>query len=117
MPSPPGAGRLRPPSHTGRPPLTLDIASANTTERAAPAPAPTDLLGLTYDELASWLAERGQPAFRAKQLAGWIYESLAGDFAAMRTLPAALRAQLQREATIAGPRVPTTLPSKDRRTR
>jgi 23S rRNA (adenine2503-C2)-methyltransferase len=99
--------------------VTLDTLAPTTeqTEYDSAAPAPTDLLGLTYDELVSWLAARGQPTFRAKQLAGWIYESLTDDFAAMRTLPAALRAQLQREATITGPRVRTTRASKDGRTR
>jgi 23S rRNA (adenine2503-C2)-methyltransferase len=77
----------------------------------------TDLLGLTFEELAAWLAQRGQPTFRARQLAGWIYNSLAPDFAAMHTLPAALREQLVREATIAGPRVRAELASKDGRTR
>ena len=77
----------------------------------------TDLLGLTLEELAAWLAVRGQPAFRARQLAGWIYTSLAPDFAGMRTLPAALREQLDREATIVGPRVRTEVASKDGRTR
>lgn len=77
----------------------------------------TDLLGLTFEELAGWLAVRGQPAFRTRQLAGWIYTSLAPDFAGMRTLPAALREQLDREATITGPRVRAELASKDDRTR
>jgi 23S rRNA (adenine2503-C2)-methyltransferase len=80
------------------------------------AAAPTDLLGLTYDELGAWLAERGQPAFRARQLAGWIYQSLVDGFDAMHTLPAGLRARLAAEASIAGPRVRTALRSKDGRT-
>jgi 23S rRNA (adenine2503-C2)-methyltransferase len=81
------------------------------------APARTDLLGLTFAELAAWLAERGQPAFRAKQLAGWIYTSLVPDFAAMRNLPATLREQLEREASIAGPQVRAEVKAKDGRTR
>lgn len=76
-----------------------------------------DLLAMTLPELTEWLAARGQPSFRAKQLAGWIYSSLAPDFAAMRTLPRALRDQLEREATIAGPQVRTELLAKDGRTR
>ena len=83
----------------------------------ATAPARTDLLGLDVGELAAWLAERGQPQFRAKQLAGWIYSSLAPDFAAMRNLPAALRAQLEDEASIAGPAVRAEVKAKDGRTR
>src|SRR5215469_16994976 len=77
----------------------------------------TDLLGLTLDELVSWLAGRGQPAFRARQLAGWIYGSLVADFDAMRNLPAELRARLSREATIAGPQARAELAAKDGRTR
>src|SRR5215475_3495862 len=81
------------------------------------APTQTDLFGLTFEEMTDWLATRGNPQFRAKQLAGWLYSSLADDFAAMRTLPAALREQLEREATIAGPQVRTELVAKDGRTR
>ena len=77
----------------------------------------TDLLGLTYPQLEAWVTERGQPAYRARQLAGWIYGSLAEDFAAMRTLPPALRERLAAEASIAGPRVRTELVGKDARTR
>jgi 23S rRNA (adenine2503-C2)-methyltransferase len=76
-----------------------------------------DLLGLTFAELAALMAAWGQPTFRARQLAGWMYDSLAPDFAAMRTLPAALRARLDAEASIAGPTVRTELLSKDGRTR
>ncbi len=85
--------------------------------RQSSAPARTDLFGLTFDELKEWLATRGYPSFRAKQLAGWIYSSLADDFAAMRTLPAPLREQLEQDATIAGPHVRTELVAKDGRTR
>jgi 23S rRNA (adenine2503-C2)-methyltransferase len=99
--------------------LTLDTDSIvppdTTTEM--PAAARTDLLGLTYEELGAWLRERGQPAFRAKQISGWIYESLVDDFPEMRTLPGALREQLGREASIAGPAVRTELAAKDGRTR
>ena len=96
------------------------MTSLSTTDDTTPeatAPARTDLLGLDVAELAAWLAERGQPPFRAKQLAGWIYSSLAPDFAAMRNLPAALRAQLEDEASIAGPAVRAEVKAKDGRTR
>ncbi|MGH2517137.1 MAG: 23S rRNA (adenine(2503)-C(2))-methyltransferase RlmN, partial [Ktedonobacterales bacterium] len=84
---------------------------------AASAAPRADLLGMTPDETATWLAERGQPAFRARQLVGWLYGSLAPDFASMRTLPQALRERLNREASIAGPRVRTELAARDGRTR
>ncbi len=96
------------------------MTSLSTTDNTTPdavVPARTDLLGLTVTEMAAWLAERGQPAFRAKQLAGWIYTSLVSDFAAMRNLPATLREQLEREASIAGPQVRAEVKAKDGRTR
>ena len=86
-------------------------------DRPNPPAVRTDLLGLTYQQLEAWVAERGQPAYRARQLAGWIYGSLAEEFAAMRTLPVALRERLAAEASIAGPRVRTELVGKDARTR
>ncbi|HLJ80754.1 MAG TPA: 23S rRNA (adenine(2503)-C(2))-methyltransferase RlmN [Ktedonobacterales bacterium] len=89
-------------------------ATTNGTTSAGPR---ADLLGMTFDEIAAWLSGRGQPAFRARQLAGWMYSSLAPDFASMRTLPQGLRETLDREATIAGPRVRTELAARDGRTR
>jgi 23S rRNA (adenine2503-C2)-methyltransferase len=77
----------------------------------------TDLFGLTFAELGDFLVGRGLPAFRAQQVAGWIYHSLVADFALMRTLPAALRARLERECTIKGPKVRAEAVSKDGRTR
>lgn len=87
------------------------------TSQQSDSPARTDLLSLSFAEMAAWLAERGQPQFRAKQLSGWIYSSLAPDFAAMRNLPSTLRAQLECEATIAGPAVRREIQAKDGRTR
>ncbi len=72
---------------------------------------------MSADDLIAWLGERGQPAFRARQMLGWIYTSLVPDFASMRNLPAALRTQLDAEATIAGPEVAAETQSKDGRTR
>jgi 23S rRNA (adenine2503-C2)-methyltransferase len=91
---------------------TTDNVSLNAADSSR-----TDLLGLTFAELVAWLAERRQPAFRAKQLAGWIYTSLVADFAAMRNIPATLREQLERDATIAGPWVRAEVKAKDGRTR
>jgi 23S rRNA (adenine2503-C2)-methyltransferase len=95
---------------------TPENTSHNTVPETA-APERADLLGLTFGELIAWLTERGQAPFRAKQLAGWIYSSLAPDFAAMTNLPAILREQLAREASIAGPQVRTEIRAKDGRTR
>ncbi|MFI5273942.1 MAG: 23S rRNA (adenine(2503)-C(2))-methyltransferase RlmN [Ktedonobacterales bacterium] len=79
--------------------------------------ATTDLLGLTYPQLVEWVTAQGQLPYRARQLAQAIYGTLAEDFAAMRTLPVEMRALLEAEATIAGPRVRTELVAKDTRTR
>jgi 23S rRNA (adenine2503-C2)-methyltransferase len=76
-----------------------------------------DLLGFTYDELRDWLAGRGEPAYRARQICDSVYRSLMDDFQRMSALPAALRDQLAREATIASPTTRASLVSKDGRTR
>ncbi len=77
----------------------------------------TDLLGLTYDELRDWLATRGEPAYRARQICDGIYHALVDDFQRISALPVALRDQLAREATIAGPITRASVVSKDGRTR
>ena len=105
-------------------PTDLPIPSANASLPPAgeigsetPVTDQTDLLGLTAAELGAWLSERGQPAYRARQLAGAIYHTLTSDFAAMSTLPAALRERLAHEARITGPTVRAEVISKDVRTR
>jgi 23S rRNA (adenine2503-C2)-methyltransferase len=54
------------------------------------------LSGLEPDALAAWLAERGEPAYRARQIADAVWAGGAQDAALARTLPAALRAELDR---------------------
>ena len=78
---------------------------------------PADLLDFTYDELRDWLATRGEPTYRARQVCDSVYRSLLDDFQRMSALPAALRDQLAREATIASPATRASLVSKDERTR
>lgn len=106
---------------------SVPIASCNTSDTTAyphqpmgsapaTAAAPADLLAMTAADLSAWLAQRGFPPFRAKQVLHWIYTALAPDFATMHTLPATMRAQLAREASIAGPRVRVELHSRDGRT-
>jgi 23S rRNA (adenine2503-C2)-methyltransferase len=80
-------------------------------------PDRTDLFGLDFAELGDWMIHRGLPAFRAQQLATWLYHSMVPDFALMRTLPAALRAQLEQECTIQALQVRAEVVSKDGRTR
>ncbi len=63
-----------------------------------PVGAPRDprpgLSGLEPDVLAAWLAERGTPAYRARQIADALWAGGAQDAGAVRTLPAALRQEL-----------------------
>jgi 23S rRNA (adenine2503-C2)-methyltransferase len=58
------------------------------------AARPTGLYDLTLPELEARLHEMGQPAYRARQLFEWAYQHHAPDYAAMTSLPAALRAAL-----------------------
>ncbi len=60
----------------------------------------TDLLSLSPDDLAAWLAARGQKRFRARQLHAWLYSRGATDFGEMSDLSKALRARLAQEARI-----------------
>ena len=50
------------------------------------------LLGMTPEELASFLKAQGQPAFRAKQVFAWLHQGV--PFAKMSNLPLALRGTL-----------------------
>lgn len=53
---------------------------------------------LTGDELIQWLNGCAQPAFRARQLRNWLYNCRAEEgFAAMSSLPPALREALSRD--------------------
>lgn len=59
------------------------------------------LYDLTYDQLSELLGEWGEPRYRVDQVWGWLYRSLAGDFDAMRNLPAELRTRLAAETDLA----------------
>ncbi len=66
-----------------------------------PRPArPFGLYDLTLPELEGRLRGKGLPAYRARQIWGWLYRQLAADYAAMTTLPDALRADLAAELPI-----------------
>jgi len=49
---------------------------------------------LALDDLTATLRAWGEPAYRARQVWEWLYQHKVDDFAAMRTLPQALRARL-----------------------
>ena len=53
------------------------------------------LSGLTPEALAAWFDERGEPAYRARQVADAVWGGQTGSVADIRTLPAALRADLE----------------------
>ena len=53
-----------------------------------------NLIGLSRNELAGIVADLGEKPFRVKQLWYWIYHQGVTDFAAMTTLPGALRERL-----------------------
>ena len=52
------------------------------------------LSGILPDALSAWFVERGQPAYRARQVADRVWRGHARDAASIRTLPAALREEL-----------------------
>ena len=65
------------------------------------------LSGVTPDALAAWLAERAVAAYRARQVADAVWKGAVATIDEVRTLPAALRADLDaafRFDTVASPR-------------
>lgn len=63
-------------------------------------PPAVPLYDLSRADLEALLQEMGQPRYRAAQVWQWLYRHHAGDIAAMRTLPQALRQQLAARATL-----------------
>src|SRR5438067_78630 len=61
-------------------------------------PSRQPLVGMSKEELASWLRALGEPTYRGRQIAGWLYDRGARDFAEMTDLPTALRRQLAERA-------------------
>ena len=61
---------------------------------------PVELLGQSADELRALLAAWGEPAYRGAQIYHALYAEHRYAFAVMTNLPAALRQQLAREASI-----------------
>lgn len=74
---------------------------------------PRELLGLSSDELGAFLRMLGQPAYRARQLYHALYRERKCDFAAMTSLPAALRERLAAEAVVTLPRIARRYASRD----
>ena len=84
---------------------------------AAQDGARQSLIGRSRDELAALLAELGEPerrtAMRARQLWHWLYHQGASDFAAMTTLPTALRGRLGERFDITRPVIQSEQHSSD----
>jgi 23S rRNA (adenine2503-C2)-methyltransferase len=84
---------------------------------ARPGDPHPGLIGRTRAELAQLIAALGEPeqraALRARQLWHWLYHRGARDFAAMTTLPAALRRRLEDAYGIARPVVASAQISAD----
>jgi 23S rRNA (adenine2503-C2)-methyltransferase len=47
------------------------------------------------EQLAAWFAERGHPSYRARQVADGLWRRTTESFAALRSLPASLRSELE----------------------
>ncbi len=69
------------------------------------APPLASILDLSRAELEAWCEAHEAPAYRASQIATWLYRHAARDFAAMKNLPAALRAALATELQVGLPEV------------
>ena len=64
-----------------------------------------NLLGMSADELRTFLQSLGEPAYRGAQIYHALYAEHRFDVAAMTNLPAALRERLARETAIALPEI------------
>lgn len=69
---------------------------------------PTELLGLTREELGQLVERWGEPAYRGQQLYHALYAERTFDFGRMTNLSRSLRARLEQEASV-------TLPALERR--
>jgi 23S rRNA (adenine2503-C2)-methyltransferase len=74
---------------------------------------PEELLGKSQQELREWMVSLGEPAYRGAQVYHAMYAERRFDFAAMSSLPAALRERLAREATAELPRIACKYDSAD----
>jgi 23S rRNA (adenine2503-C2)-methyltransferase len=70
-----------------------------------PASGPTDVAGLTPDELGALVVELGGKAFQGRQVFRWIHRKGVTDFAAMTTLPKVLRTRLAERAVVTTPEI------------
>jgi 23S rRNA (adenine2503-C2)-methyltransferase len=74
---------------------SVDVPAADAIIPSVPIPSVRPgLSGLEIPTLVAWFAERGEPAFRARQLADALWPGGVRDASEIRTLPAALRAEV-----------------------
>ncbi|TMA93988.1 MAG: 23S rRNA (adenine(2503)-C(2))-methyltransferase RlmN, partial [Deltaproteobacteria bacterium] len=59
-----------------------------------------DIKNLSRAELERWCMDAGEPPYRAAQILAWVHRKGAADFAAMSSLPRALRARLAEAFTL-----------------
>jgi 23S rRNA (adenine2503-C2)-methyltransferase len=75
-------------------------------DAAVPPPSPTgptDLAGLTPEELSALVVELGGKAFQGRQVFRWIHRKGVTDFSAMTDVPKSVRARLAEVAVISTP--------------
>jgi 23S rRNA (adenine2503-C2)-methyltransferase len=77
------------------------------------APAKTNLIGLSRDELTQVIGSLGEKPFRAKQLWHWMYHRGERDFAQMTTLAKSFRDRLAESCEVSRPDVVTEQLSED----
>ncbi|MGH2407514.1 MAG: 23S rRNA (adenine(2503)-C(2))-methyltransferase RlmN [Candidatus Limnocylindrales bacterium] len=79
---------------TAQPPSIVDPEALAARSADAPRDPRPGISGLLPEILGAWLRDRAAPAYRATQLRDHTWAASAGTFAAMLTLPANLREQL-----------------------
>lgn len=81
--------------------------------RTAPPDPRPDIRDLTLEEMEAAVRECGERSFRARQVMAWLWKRGADSFAAMRDLPAALRAALAERYALGAPEVVYAARSSD----
>lgn len=72
----------------------------------------TDILSMSFDELAASIKETGEPAFRAKQIYKWLHSECVSTFDEMTNLSKALRQKLNDSFVIFGAAIEKKLVSE-----
>ena len=85
--------------------MVLDMSELDATVPPPLAAGPTDLAGLTPDELSTLVQQLGGRGFQGRQLFRWIHRKGVTDFEAMTNLPKPLRAALAEQTRISTPEI------------